>query len=164
MSQHSFDIVSKVDPQEVDNAVNMANKEVRQRYDLRDTNSLVEFNKKEMFLIVHSKDEFPLKSCVDILQNKLIKRGISLKALKYEQIEPAAGGTVKQKIFLQSGIDKEKAKLITKMIKDSKLKVSSTIQDEQVRITGKNIDDLQAVIKIIREADLSFPTQFVNYK
>lgn len=164
MSQHSFDIVSKVDPQEVDNAINMANKEIRQRYDLRDTNSSVEFNKKEMFLLVHSKEEFPLKSCVDILQTKLIKRGISLKALKYEQIEPAAGGTVKQKIILQSGIDKEKAKLITKMIKDSKLKVTSTIQDEQVRVTGKNIDDLQSIIKLIHDADLNFPTQFVNYK
>lgn len=164
MAQHSMDIVSKVDAMEVDNAVNMANKEIKQRYDLRDTNSSIEFNKKEMFLMVHSKDEFPLKACVDILQNKLVKRSVSLKALKYNEIEPAASGEVKQKILLQSGIDKDKARLITKMIKDSKLKVTSAIQDEQVRVSGKNIDDLQAVIKMIRDADLEFPTQFVNYK
>lgn len=162
--QHSMDIVSKVDAQEVDNAVNMANKEIKQRYDLRDTNSSIEFNKKEMFLMMHSKDEFPLKSSVDILLNKLVKRSVSLKALKYNEIEPAASGEVKQKILLQSGIDKDKARMITKMIKDSKLKVSATIQDEQVRVSGKIIDDLQTVIQMIRDADLDFPTQFVNYK
>ncbi len=164
MAQHSMDIVSKVDAQEVDNAVNMANKEIKQRYDLRDSNSSIDFNKKEMFLMVHSKDQFPLKASVDILQNKLVKRSVSLKALKYNDIEPAASGEVKQKIVLQSGIDKDKARMITKMIKDSKLKVSAAIQDEQVRVTGKNIDDLQAVIKMIRDEDLNFPTQFVNYK
>ncbi len=161
---NSFDIVSEIDFQEVDNAVNMAMKEIQQRYDLKGTHSLIELNKKEKFLTIHSKDEYHLKICVDILQNKLIKRGISLKALKYEEILPAASGTVKQKVLLQSGIDKEQAKLITKIVKDSKLKVTATIQDNQVRVAGKDKDDLQAIIKAVKDADLPFHTQFVNYK
>lgn len=161
---HSFDVVSEVDFQEVDNAVNMALKEIRQRFDLRDSKSSIELNKKEKYILINSKEEFTLKACLDILQNKLIKRGISLKALKPENIEPAAQGTVKQKILLQSGIDKEQAKTITKIVKDSKLKVTATIQDNQVRVAAKDIDDLQTIIKLIKEADLPFHTQFVNYK
>lgn len=161
---HSFDIVSEVDMQEIDNAVNMAMKEIRQRFDLKDSNTELELNKKEKFILITTKDEFTLKAAIDILQNKFIKRGISLKAMKFQQIDSAQGGRVKQKILIQTGLDKDKARLITKLIKESKLKVTSSIQDEQVRVSGKNIDDLQAIIKMIKEKDFDFPIQFVNYK
>lgn len=164
LNVHSFDVVSEVDFQEIDNAVNMALKEIHQRFDLRDSKSSIELNKKDKFIVINSKEEFSLKACNDILQNKIIRRGISLKALKYGEIEPSAQGTVKQKIELQSGIDKEQAKIITKIVKDSKLKVNATIQDNQVRITSKDIDDLQKIIKLIKETELPFHTQFVNYK
>lgn len=163
-TNHSFDIVSEIDFQEVDNAVNQAIKEITQRYDLKDSHTTIELNKKEKFLNIHTKDDYSLKQSIDILQSKFIKRGISIKALKYEDVETASGGTLKQKILLQSGISKENAKIITKMIKDSKLKVNAQIQDEQVRVSAPKIDDLQSVIKLIREADLNFPTQFVNLK
>lgn len=114
---HSFDIVSEVDMQEIDNAVNMAIKEIRQRFDLKDSNTELELNKKEKFILITTKDEFTLKAAIDILQNKFIKRGISLKAMKFQRIEPAQGGRVRQKILIQTGLDKDKAKLITKLIK-----------------------------------------------
>ncbi|MCS7053035.1 MAG: YajQ family cyclic di-GMP-binding protein [Ignavibacterium sp.] len=161
---HSFDIVSIVDLQEVDNAVNQALKEINQRYDLKDSNTTIELNKKEKTLTIVTKDEYSRKQSIDILQSKFIRRGLSIKALKYKDPEPAAQGRLKQIIELQSGISKENAKLIVKMIKDSKLKVNAQIQDEQVRVSGPKIDDLQAVIKMIKEADLYFPTQFVNLK
>ncbi|MCX7612555.1 MAG: YajQ family cyclic di-GMP-binding protein [Ignavibacterium sp.] len=161
---HSFDIVSIVDLQEVDNAVNQALKEINQRYDLKDSNTTIELNKKEKTLTIVTKDEYSRKQSIDILQSKFIRRGLSIKALKYKDPEPAAQGRLKQIIELQSGISKENAKLIVKMIKDSKLKVNAQIQDEQVRVSGPKIDDLQAVIKMIKEADLDFPTQFVNLK
>jgi cyclic-di-GMP-binding protein len=161
---HSFDIVSEIDFQEVDNAVNQATKEIQQRYDLKDSHTEMELNKKDKFLNIHTKDDYSRKASVDILQSKFIKRGISIKALKYDEPESAAGGRVKQKINLQSGISKENAKKITVMIKNSKLKVSAQIQDEQIRVQGPKIDDLQAVIKMVREADLDFPTQFTNMK
>lgn len=161
---HSFDIVSIVDLQEVDNAVNQALKEINQRYDLKDSNTKIELNKKEKTLTIVTKDEYSRKQSIDILQSKFIRRGLSIKALKYKDPEPAAQGRLKQIIELQSGISKENAKLIVKMIKDSKLKVNAQIQDEQVRVSGPKIDDLQAVIKMIKEADLDFPTQFVNLK
>ncbi len=163
-TNHSFDIVSEIDFQEVDNAVNQAIKEITQRYDLKDSHTTIELNKKDKFLNIHTKDDYSLKQSIDILQSKFIKRGISIKALKYEDVETASGGTLKQKILLQSGISKENAKIITKMIKESKLKVNAQIQDEQVRVSAPKIDDLQSVIKLIREADLNFPTQFVNLK
>ena len=161
---HSMDIVSEVDLQEADNAVNQAMKEINQRYDLKDSNTNLELNKKDKNIVINTRDEYSRKAGIDILQSKFIKRGISIKALKMENPEEAAGGRLKQKINLQSGISKENAKLITKMIKDSKLKVNAQIQDEQVRVQGPKIDDLQAVIKIVKEADLDFPTQFVNFK
>lgn len=161
---HSFDIVSEIDLQEVDNAVNQALKEIHQRYDLKDSNTTIELNKKDKLLTINTKDDYSLKQSIDILQTKFIRRGISIKALKLNEPEQAAGGRLKQIINLQSGISKDNAKKIVKMIKDSKLKVNAQIQDEQVRVTGPKIDDLQAVIKMIKEADLSFPTQFVNMK
>lgn len=162
--QHSFDIVSEIDLQEVDNAVNQSVKEIQQRYDLKDSHTEIDLNKKDKKLTIHTKDDYSLKQGIDILQTKFIKRGISIKALKYNEAETASGGTLKQVIDLITGIDKENAKIITKMIKESKLKVSAQIQDEQVRVTGAKIDDLQAVIKLVRDAELKFPTQFVNMK
>lgn len=161
---HSFDIVSEVDFQEVDNAVNQAIKEIQQRYDLKDSNTSVELNKKDKYLLFNSKDDYALKAAVDIMQNKFIKRNISLKTMKMEEAEPASGGRLKQKILLQSGISKENAKNVVKIIKDSKLKVNAQIMDEQVRVTGAKLDDLQAVISMVKAAELDFPVQFTNYK
>ena len=160
----SFDIVSEVNMQEVDNAVNQARKEIGQRYDFKGSKSSVELNGSEKQLTVISDDEFKLKSVIDVLQTKLIKRGVSIKALQYAAVEPAAGGTVRQIIRLRIGIEKDDAKLIVKMIKDSKMKVQAQIMDDQVRVSGKSKDDLQTVMKMIRDADLKFPTQFTNYR
>jgi uncharacterized protein YajQ (UPF0234 family) len=161
---HSFDIVSEIDLQEADNAVNQALKEIHQRYDLKDSATSVELNKKEKSISINTKDDYSLKASIDILQTKFIRRGVSIKALKPEEPEPAAGGRIKQLIHLQSGISKDNAKKITKMVKDSKLKVNAQIQDEQIRVQGAKIDDLQSVIKMVKEAELDFPTQFVNLK
>ena len=161
---HSFDIVSEIDLQEADNAVNQALKEIHQRYDLKDSATTLDLNKKDKNISINTKDDYSLKASIDILQTKFIRRGISIKALKLYEPEPAAGGRIKQIINLQSGISKENAKKITKMVKDSKLKVNAQIQDEQVRVQGAKIDDLQTVIKMVKEADLDFPTQFVNMK
>lgn len=160
----SFDIVSEVNLQEVDNAINQARKEITQRYDFKGSKSSIELNQKEKLLTVISDDEFKLKSVIDILQNKLIKRSVPVKALDYGAVEQAAGSTVRQIITLRVGIDKENAKLIVKMIKDTKLKVQAQIMDDQVRVSAKAKDDLQAVMKLIRDADLKFATQFTNYR
>lgn len=163
-ANHFFDIVSEIDFQEVDNAINQALKEIWQRYDLKDSKTELFLNKKEKLITLNTKDEYSRKQSIDILQSKFIKRGISIKAMKLNEPEPAASGRIKQVINLHSGISKENAKLITKMIKESRLKVNAQIQDEQVRVTAPKIDDLQAVIKLIKEADLDFPVQFTNYK
>jgi cyclic-di-GMP-binding protein len=163
-NQFSFDIVSEVDFQEVDNAINQALKEILQRYDFKGSKSEIIFNKKEYNINVASDNEFKLKSVIDILQNKMIKRGISIKAMKYGAVEPASGGTVRQEIKLQQGIEKDDAKKIVKIIKDSKLKVQAAIQDEQVRVSGKVKDDLQSVMKLMKESDLEFAFQFTNYR
>ncbi len=160
----SFDIVSEVNLQEVDNAINQARKEIGQRYDFKGSKSSLDLNQKEKTLTVISDDEFKLKSVLDILQNKLIKRGIPIKALSYGSVEPAASSTVRQIITLRVGIDKEDAKLIVKMIKETKLKVQAQIMDDQVRVSGKSKDDLQAIMKILRDADLKFAMQFTNYR
>jgi uncharacterized protein YajQ (UPF0234 family) len=161
---HSFDIVSEIDFQEADNAVNQALKEIHQRYDLKDSNTELELNKKDKLITMNTKDDYSRKSAIDILETKFIRRNISIKALKFNEPEAAAGGRLKQVINLQSGISKENAKIITKLIKESKLKVSAQIQDEQVRVTGAKIDDLQAVITLVKQSELDFPTQFVNMK
>lgn len=163
-NQNSFDIVSVIDFQEVDNAVNQAVKEINQRYDLKGTKSEIMLNNKDKKISLESKDDFHLKTILDILQNKMIKRGISLKALMTGTIEQTPSGSAKQDITMQQGIDKDNARLIVKIIKDSKLKVQATIQDEQVRVTGKSKDDLQEVMRILREKDLSFAMQFRNYR
>jgi uncharacterized protein YajQ (UPF0234 family) len=161
---HSFDIVSDIDLQEADNAVNQALKEIQQRYDLKDSHTEFTLDKKEKNISINTKDDYALKASIDILQTKFIRRGISIKALKMGEAEQASGGRLKLKIDLQSGVSKENAKKITKLIKDSNLKVTAQIQDEQVRVQAPKIDDLQAVIKLVREAELDFPTQFVNMK
>lgn len=161
---HSFDIVSEVNLQEVDNAVQQARKEIAQRYDFKGSHSAIDFRQKEKELVLSSEDDFRLKAVLDILQNKLIKRGVPVRALDTGRVEPAAGGTVRQTLRLRVGIDKENAKLIVKMIKDTKRKVQAQIMEDQVRVTGKDKDDLQAVIALLREADLAFAVQFVNYR
>jgi uncharacterized protein YajQ (UPF0234 family) len=160
----SFDIVSKVDMQEVDNALNQARKEIIQRYDFKGSKTSIDLKEKENQLILISDDDFRMKAVVDILQSKFVKRNVPLKALSYGTVEPSAGGTVRQVITLQNGIDKENAKLIVKMIKDSKLKVQAQIMDDQVRVSGKSKDDLQSVMAMLRGAELKFAVQFTNYR
>lgn len=163
-NNYSFDIVSEVNMQEVDNALNQTRKEVGQRYDFKGINTSFDFSEKEKTITVTTGDEFHLKSAIDILQSKLIKRGIHLKALKYGPIESASGGAARQVITLLVGIEKENAKHIVKLIKDSKIRVQAQIMDDQVRVSGKDKDDLQAVIKLISAADLSFAVQYSNYR
>lgn len=162
--QSSFDIVSEVNLQEVDNAVNQATKEIIQRYDFKDSKTSISFDQKEKKLIVATIDEFHLKSAIDILQSKLIKRGVPVKALAYGAIEPAAGGTVRQVINLQVGIDKDNARTVIKLIKDTKLKVQAQIMEDQIRVSGKDKDDLQSVMAVLRAASLPVALQFVNYR
>jgi len=160
----SFDIVSQIDLQEVDNAVNQAKKEVQQRYDLKDSKTEIELNKKENVITINSKDDYSLRASIDILQSKFLKRAISLKAMKPSEPETISQGRLKILISLQSGISKENAKKIAKLIKDLGLKVNSQIMDEQVRVQGPNKDDLQTAINAVKSADLDFPVQFTNYK
>jgi len=163
-SKSSFDIVSEVNFQEVDNAINQAVKEIHQRYDLKDSKTELSLNKNDHFVSINTKDDYSLKASVDILQSKFLKRGIALKAMKINDAEPASGGRLKQQIDLQSGISKDNAKKITKLIKELKLKVSAQIMDEKVRVQGAKKDDLQNVINSVKSADFDFPVQFVNYK
>ena len=160
----SFDIVSEIDFQEVDNAINQSIKEIQQRYDLKDSKTEINLNKAEKTLIINTKDDYALKASFDIIQTKFLRRDLSLKVLKVNEAEPASGGRIKQKIDLQSGISKDNGKKITKMIKDMKLKVNAQIMDERVRVQGAKKDELQAVINAVKESDVDFPTQFVNYK
>jgi uncharacterized protein YajQ (UPF0234 family) len=160
----SFDIVSDVDLQEVDNAVNQARKEIAQRYDFKGSKSAIDLNVKEKMITLLSDDDFKIRSVLDVLQSKLIKRNVPVKALTYSAVEPAAGGTVRQQITLQVGIDKENAKRIVKMIKETRLKVQAQIMDDQVRVSGRVKDDLQSVMTMLRQADLDFAVQFTNYR
>ena len=160
----SFDVVSEIDFQEVDNAVNQAVKEIRQRYDLKDSNTELTLNKNDKVIVINSKDDYALRASYDILQSKFLKRKLSLKVMQPQEPEPASGGRLRQTINLQNGISKENGKKITKLVKDLKLKVNAQIMDDKVRVTGAKRDDLQAVISAIKEADFDFPTQFVNYK
>lgn len=162
--EYSFDIVSKVDLQEVLNAVQQAMKELGQRFDFKGSKSTIELNQNQNEITVVSDDEHKLKSVLDILQSKLIKRGIALKALNYGKIEQAAGGTVRQVITLQQGIPVEKAKEIVKFVKGAKLKVQPEIQKDQVRIRAKKIDDLQTLINSIKEKDFDIHIEFINYR
>lgn len=164
MPQASFDIVSKIDLQEVSNAVQQTLKEVLQRYDLKGTGSEVELDQEDHKIVVRSPDEFTLKQVLDILGQKLVRRGVPLRGLDYQKIQPAAGSTVVQEINLQQGIPIEKAREIVKLIKQTKLKVQAAIQGDQVRVSGKNRDDLQRVIAGLKEQDLGIDMQFTNYR
>ncbi|MFS0727910.1 YajQ family cyclic di-GMP-binding protein [Paenibacillus sp. 1P07SE] len=161
-SESSFDIVSKVDMQEMSNAIDQAEREIGTRFDFKGSKSSIELENGE--LVVASDDEFKLKGVLDILQSKMIKRGVPIKNLEYGKVEPASGSTVRQRIKLKSGIDQENAKKINVLIRDAKLKVKSQIQGDQIRVTGKSRDDLQAVIQLLRKADLTVDLQFMNYK
>ena len=163
MPENTFDIVSKVDLQEASNAIQQAMKEVTTRFDLKDSKSKIEMEGKDAILL-HSADEYKLKAVNDILQQKLVKRGISLKGLTYGSIEPAAGGTAKQKITIQQGIAIEKAREIVKTIKDSKKKVGVSIQGDVVRVSGKDRDTLQDIIALLRQHDFGIDMQFTNYR
>ena len=162
----SFDISSEVDWQEVDNAVNQASKELLQRYDFKGVKAEIKLDRKEKTLTYWCSEEGKLDALNDIMQSKFIKRGISLLSLEYKDMEQAFGGSVRQVIVIQAGISKEKGKEIIAAVKDSKIKVQSQIQDEQVRVTGKNRDDLQETIAFLRskQEELKVPLQFGNFR
>ncbi len=161
-AENSFDIACKLDMQEVANAINQTTREIQQRYDLKGSRCQVTLEKTE--LVVLADDEMKLKALIDILQSKLHRRGVPLKALSYGNVEAAAGGALRQRIALQQGIPVEKAREIVKWIKETKLKVQAQIQEDQVRVSGKSRDDLQAVIAMLREKDPGIALQFVNYR
>jgi uncharacterized protein YajQ (UPF0234 family) len=160
--QNSFDVVSKVDLQELKNAIDQAIKEIRQRFDFKDSISNIVLEKEE--IILTSDDAYRLKSVVDIFQSKLVKRNISLKSMEYGKVEEALGQTVRQKIKVKQGIASEAAKEITKEIKNAKLKVQAQIQGDQIRVTGKSRDDLQAAIVLLKNKDFGVDLQFTNYR
>ena len=160
---NSFDIVSKVDIQEVRNAIDQALKEIRQRFDLKDSRSEVNLEGNDSIQLA-SVNEYKLEAVKDILCQKLVKRGVSLKNLSYGKIEPAAGQSVRQKISLQQGIPVEKAKEIVRLVKDSKKKAQASIQGDSVRISSKDRDELQAIIDLLRGKDLGLELQFTNYR
>ncbi len=160
--EFSFDVVSKTDMQEVANAIQQAQKELAQRFDFKGSKSSIELGTDEITLV--SDDEGKLRSVKDILETRLVKRKVSLKALDYATVEQAAGATVRQKAKIVQGIESEKAKAIVKTIKDAKLKVQASIQSDQVRVVGRSKDDLQKAMALVREQDFGIPLQFTNYR
>jgi hypothetical protein len=160
---NSFDIVSKVDIQEVRNAIEQAIKEVRARFDLKDSHSEIKLEGDDAIQLA-SADEYKLEAVKEILAQKLVKRGISLKALTYGKLEPATGSSVRQKITLQQGIPTEKAKEIVRILKDSKKKAQASIQGDTVRVSSKDRDTLQEVIALLKGKDLGIDMQFTNYR
>jgi uncharacterized protein YajQ (UPF0234 family) len=161
-NEFSFDIVSKTDMQEVTNAVIQAQKELSQRFDFKGSKSSIELTGEELVLV--SDDEGKLVSVKDILESKLVKRKVALKALEYQKLEQAAGGTVRQHAKIVQGIETDKAKAIVKTIKDAKVKVQASIQADQVRVTGRSKDDLQKAMSLVKENDFGIPLQFTNYR
>ncbi|WP_106766002.1 YajQ family cyclic di-GMP-binding protein [Paenibacillus faecalis] len=161
-SEHSFDIVSKMDMQELSNAINQAEREIQNRYDFKGSKSSLKLEKD--ILIITSDDEYKLNAVIDILQSKMVKRGLSLKNVDYGKIEPASLGTVRQRLSLKQGIDQDNAKKINVLIRDSKLKVKSQIQGDQIRVSGKSKNDLQAVMQLLNKAELPLDLQFTNLK
>lgn len=160
--ENSFDIVSKTDYAEVTNALNQTNKEISQRFDFKGSKASAELADKD--LILSAEDETKLRNMNDILQSKFVKRGISLKALDYQKIEPAAGGTVRQTVKIQQGIPTDKAKEIVRFIKDAKFKVQASIQGETVRVSGKDRDTLQDVMAKLKAKDFGIDMKFDNYR
>ncbi|MDN4616487.1 YajQ family cyclic di-GMP-binding protein [Paenibacillus sp. PsM32] len=162
MADSSFDIVSKMDMQEMTNAITQTEKELASRFDFKGSKSSLTLEKET--LVVVSDDDYKLGALIDILQSKMIKRGLPIKNIEYGTIESASMGTVRQRLKLKQGIDQENSKKINTLIRDAKLKVKSQIQGDQIRVTGKNRDDLQAVIQLLRKADLTVDLQFTNMK
>ena len=162
-ADNSFDVVSKVELQEVKNAVDQATKEIAQRFDLKNTKSTIAIEGTETLQLA-SQDDYTLKAIIEILSQKLVKRGVSLKNLEFEKIEPAAGSSVRQKIKLVQGIPSEKSKRIVALIKDSKKKAQASIQGDTVRISSKDRDVLQEVMAMLRKEDLGVDLQFTNYR
>lgn len=160
--EFSFDVVSKTEMQEVSNAVQQAQKELAQRFDFKGSKSSIELAAEE--IVLASDDEGKLRSVKDILESKLVKRGVSLKAMDYGVLEQAMGGTVRQRAKIVQGIEIEKAKAIVKAIKEAKLKVQASIQSDQVRVTGRTKDDLQKAIALVKGKDFGIPLQFTNYR
>lgn len=162
--QYSFDVVSQVDFQELKNAVDQTVKEVRQRFDFKGSKTELTLKEKEKQLVVVSDNEYKLNAVLDILKAKCVKRGVSLKALNHGKLEEALGGTVRQVISIQSGIPDDKAKALSKELKDAKLKVQAQIQGEQVRVMSKSKDDLQSAIAFLKQKDFGIDLQFINYR
>jgi len=160
--QNSFDIVSEVDRAEITNAINQTVKEVRQRFDFKGSAATVALEANE--LILTAEDETKLRNMNDIFQQKLVRRGVPLKALSYGNVDPAGGGTVRQKVQIQQGIPQEKAKEVVRFIKDSKAKVQASIQGDIVRVSGKDRDTLQGVIAELKGKDFGINMQFSNYR
>lgn len=162
MSEYSFDIVSKVDLQELSNAVTQAEREITTRFDFKGSKTEISLDKDELTII--SDDEYKLNAVIDILLGKMVKRNVPTKNLDYGKIEGASGGTVRQKVKIRQGIEQDISKKINTLIKDSKLKVKSQIQGDQLRVTGKSKDDLQAVMHMLRNAKLDLDLQFMNFR
>src|SRR5215831_21312655 len=161
-SENSFDIVCKIDMQEVTNALDQTRRELETRYDLKGTKHEIKLDKSD--IVVETADDMKLKAIADIMQSKMHKRGVPLKALSFGDPQEAGGGRVRQKIALQQGIPIEKAKEIVRLIKDSKVRVQASIQEDQVRVAGKNRDDLQAIIALVKGKELGIALQFTNYR
>lgn len=162
-AESSFDIVSKADPQEVKNAIQQAQREIETRFDFRNSMSEIEHDDKET-LTLRSDDEARMQALIDVLQSKLIKRGVDIRFLEYGKLEAATKGTVRQIVTIKNGLPTDTAKKIVKMIKDKGLKAQAQIQDQQVRVTSKSKDDLQAVMSLLKGTDLDAPLQFTNYR
>ena len=160
----SFDVVSKINIQEIENSVNMVNRDIINRFDFRGSNTKLTFNKKENYILIETNAEMRLNIVQDMLEKRAIGRSVSLKVFIFNNAEKASGMNIRQKVDLQQGISKDNAKNINKLIKDSKLKVQSQIQDEQIRVSAKKIDDLQKIISIIKKMEMDLPLQFVNMK
>jgi hypothetical protein len=161
-SESSFDVVSRIDSQELDNALNQARKEIENRFDFKNSKTSIESDDKKVTIV--SDDEMKMRNVIDIVQSKATKRGIDIKAFDLGEIEPAAGSTVRRIITLRSGIPKDKSKALMEKIKSLKLKVTAQYQDEQIRVTGKNRDDLQTVIAELKAMNFELPLQFINYR
>lgn len=162
MAESSFDVVSTVDMQEVKNAISQAMKEITTRFDLKGTSSDIQLTGEE--IVVTSSDEYKMKAVRDVLEERLVKRSVPLKALTWGTMEKALGATARQKVSLQKGIPSDKAREIVKVIKGTKIKVQASIQGDQVRVSGKKRDDLQAVMQVLKGTDLGIDMQFTNYR
>jgi len=159
----SFDVVSKVDLQAVDNAINQTNREIAQRYDFKDSHAEVTWDRKEE-IVISAENEYRLNAVIEMLKAKFARYGVSVRALQFGKVEPAAGGTVRQRAEVIQGISKEKGRELVAAIKDLKLKVQAQIMEDQVRVSGKSRDDLQAVIHALKGRDFGIELQFVNYR